>query len=427
MKNILLSLCCITLFQASKAQYCSVGNRFTETPFFVASEIDSAMDVVYGTALNWQGQPESLTANFYFPKLSVDSMAARPFIMLVHGGSFLGGTAKGLNFDCMEFAKRGFVAATLNYRLGWAAAANCNGDTTSMSLAIYRSIQDAHAALRFAVANAAQYGIDTAWMFAGGNSAGAFTTANLAFVNQAEFNARAPFCQQTLGNLDTSGNSLTTSFTIKGLFHNWGAIIDIDFLKAADAIPMISFTGELDNISQTDSGHYADCLNYPYLWGSRSIYNKLVSLGACANLTVVLGGGHGVYKDTHEQDLFRIQKASCFFKSLFCHTCTSFYTTDSIPADCSARVNSTNHVEEENTARIYPNPFSRETAIYADHFLRDASLILYNCLGQVAKQLPHLSGQTITLERDNLLPGLYFLHLTESNQKIAAKRIIITD
>jgi len=47
-------------------------------------------------------------------------------------------------------------------------------------------------------------------------------------------------------------------------------------------------------------------------------------------------GGHGIYgHNTQSGDLFRAQRVSCFFKSVFCDDCTTIYLTDSIPANCA--------------------------------------------------------------------------------------------
>lgn len=68
---------------------------------------------------------------------------------------------------CIGLARRGFVAATIDYRKGWDSSI-----PTEQVKAGYRVQQDANAALRFAVENADLVNIDTNWMFIGGQSAG---------------------------------------------------------------------------------------------------------------------------------------------------------------------------------------------------------------------------------------------------------------
>lgn len=76
---------------------------------------------------------------------------------------------------------------------------------------------------------------------------------------------------------------------------------------------------------------------------------------------------------------------------------------------------------------IFPNPFSTQTTLQTDNLFKDATLTVYNSFGQQVKQIKNISGQTITLHRDNLPSGLYFLHLTQDNKTITTDKLIITD
>lgn len=76
---------------------------------------------------------------------------------------------------------------------------------------------------------------------------------------------------------------------------------------------------------------------------------------------------------------------------------------------------------------IFPNPFSIQTTLQMDIPLVNATLTLTNSLGLTVKEIKNVHGQTITLQRDNLPSGLYFVRLTEGNHVIATKKIIITD
>ena len=76
---------------------------------------------------------------------------------------------------------------------------------------------------------------------------------------------------------------------------------------------------------------------------------------------------------------------------------------------------------------IYPNPFFSQTTIKTDKNLRDAALTVYNLYGQVVKQIKNISGQVITLHRDNLPSGLYFICLTHNNKSFITDKLVITD
>lgn len=76
--------------------------------------------------------------------------------------------------------------------------------------------------------------------------------------------------------------------------------------------------------------------------------------------------------------------------------------------------------------RVFPNPFASETTLQTDHPFKDATLTLENCLGQTVKQMTNISGQSVTISRDNLPGGLYFMRLTAANINYTYK-VIITD
>jgi hypothetical protein len=82
---------------------------------------------------------------------------------------------------------------------------------------------------------------------------------------------------------------------------------------------------------------------------------------------------------------------------------------------------------DDNLFSIYPNPFSVQTILQTNIFLHNATFKVSNYLGQTVKQINNISGQTVTLLRENLPIGLHFLQLIQGNQVIATKKIIITD
>jgi hypothetical protein len=76
---------------------------------------------------------------------------------------------------------------------------------------------------------------------------------------------------------------------------------------------------------------------------------------------------------------------------------------------------------------VYPNPFSEQTTLQSDYFLKNATMTVCNMQGQVVKEIKNISDQTFTLFRDNLPSGLYFIQMTEENKIITADKLVITD
>ncbi|MBI4931290.1 MAG: T9SS type A sorting domain-containing protein [Bacteroidetes bacterium] len=96
----------------------------------------------------------------------------------------------------------------------------------------------------------------------------------------------------------------------------------------------------------------------------------------------------------------------------------------------------------QQTVSLYPNPFSTQTTLQLDKTLKNATLTVYNSFGQQVKQLKNINGQAITLHRDNLPSGLYFIRLTTPTPfsspngggqegagwgEVATEKLIITD
>jgi len=167
------------------------------------------------------------------------STAARPLIMMIHGGAFIYGDKQDLPYKkwCQHFASLGYVVASINYRLG------CLLDKQDMDCAGYRAVQDANAALRFLVANASKYRIDPNQIFTWGSSAGGITALNVAFMN----NTNRP--ETVVGEGSINGISLDnkTKFHVKAVANLWGAVHDTTILATSNTA-VISIHGNADEI-----------------------------------------------------------------------------------------------------------------------------------------------------------------------------------
>lgn len=86
-------------------------------------------------------------------------------------------------------------------------------------------------------------------------------------------------------------------------------------------------------------------------------------------------------------------------------------------------------LKEQIIGRItaYPNPFSSTATIELNKNLKNATLKIYNYLGQQVKQFNNLNGQTIILNRDHLQSGMYLVHIVQDNQIVETGKIIIKD
>ncbi len=78
-----------------------------------------------------------------------------------------------------------------------------------------------------------------------------------------------------------------------------------------------------------------------------------------------------------------------------------------------------------NEIHIVPNPFMSESRIYSETSFNNATIILFNSFGQELKQIKNISGQSVTLHRDNLPMGIYFLRIQNGNKNYKAKLLIV--
>lgn len=142
---------------------------------------------------------QNMLMDIYQPMQSVDDQEARPLIIYLHTGNFLppplNGGPTGLKTDslaivaCTQWAKRGFVAASVSYRLGWNPLGNAQERRGTLLNAVFRAIQDAKQAVRFLkddAANANNYKIDTDKIVLFGEGSGGYVALAYATVHDLD-------------------------------------------------------------------------------------------------------------------------------------------------------------------------------------------------------------------------------------------------
>jgi dienelactone hydrolase len=141
----------------------------------VFPSVSVTRDLTYGGAPDNEDNPVSLKLDLYRP--NGDTAARRPAVVYVHGGGFShGGKSAGAEF-ATYFARRGYVAVSIDYRL--LAPPGCGGQvdpSPECRAAALAAQHDAQAAVRWIRANAAGYRIDPDRIAIGGASAGAITS-----------------------------------------------------------------------------------------------------------------------------------------------------------------------------------------------------------------------------------------------------------
>ena len=130
-----------------------------------------------------------------------DTVTNRPLILYMHGGSFYGGS-KSMT-DCIDFcetmAKKGYVTASLNYRLANIFSFLSSNETQYET--VLKAVSDVKSAIRFFRKDfdfGNNYGIDPATIFVGGYSAGAVIAIHLAYIDSINDLPTSPIDVQSI-------------------------------------------------------------------------------------------------------------------------------------------------------------------------------------------------------------------------------------
>lgn len=142
----------------------NASSRYID-PIF--SNVSIQRDIVYSVI---EGQV--LKLDIYQPQ--GDTVSNRPAILFFHAGGFSGGSKEDISNLATEFAKRGYVTLSVNYRLG---EIDYSGKLDPANLSkvsvIMNAQKDAQVAVRWLRANSAKYNVNKDKIFASGGSAGA--------------------------------------------------------------------------------------------------------------------------------------------------------------------------------------------------------------------------------------------------------------
>lgn len=403
------------LFIGGKAQHYCIAGRFSETPLYAPEDLVVDSGVTYGNAYNpFTHQMEALRMDIYYPDTKKDTMRSRPVIISVHGGGFLIGTRSLNNTIVREFARRGYVVANIDYRLGW----NCTGsickdcveDTAALRQAAYMAVQDLHAAARFIAANAPGLHANPDAVFLSGSSAGAMTALMCASYGQQEMNRFAPGAEQLLGLIDTSGNAFRTGWKPVGLMSFCGALPGDTSMLAYLNLPLISFHDQDDCLVPYGLGRIFTCgcdAFFPTI-GPGYSYPYMIGHGKCAELHTMPGS------QTHCSfpDIDVVRGSACFFKRVLCGACGSDSAYGApVNGSCDSLQSYFSIGTKKVIVSVQGSPANHSLSLeFSDYSHSGGSVVCRNMLGQefLRKDFPALSTG-FHLDVREIPSGIYIL------------------
>ncbi|MEI6122472.1 MAG: T9SS type A sorting domain-containing protein [Bacteroidota bacterium] len=404
---LLLSFLFLLINDVSAQQYCIPG-RFDTTNVFIPTDLDSSV-VQFGQNTSWAGSTINLFMTLYYPALAVDPLSKRPFVMIIHGGSFTHDTRDSMIDEVKYFAAKGYVSATIDYRLGWDSGnpQDCGGDNNLHINAVYRAVQDAKAALRYVSAYSSVYHIDSTEMFIGGTSSGAFASLAVAFISENDFNVVKPGITSLLGPLNSASNSLTDPYIIKGILSYKGAIWDSSVINSSNAIPTIFLHGTADPYYPYYFGNAYTCSNYFTLEGSGSLAKRLDNLDMCYELNYKVNGDHGVIYPAP----YTLGRRALFMKKILCGECNQTIVENQIILQDNIITGAGNLAEYMNDFNAYPNPATNKIIIEMAQLNKTAKILIYNIAGQQVLQQA-LSESLTEINIADMPKGVYIIKAT---------------
>mgnify|MGYP001810588087 CR=1 FL=1 len=79
---------------------------------------------------------------------------------------------------------------------------------------------------------------------------------------------------------------------------------------------------------------------------------------------------------------------------------------------------------QQNAISVYPNPFSNQAIVTFEEELNTATIQMKDVQGKTVKTITSIQGRQVTISKDELSRGVYFLQVIKS-QNIFTKRVII--
>ena len=455
----LLCICSFTCFLLSLA---------AQTPDYITNHYDYTVtkDISYGSDTAYDGKLTELFLDLYKPV--GDNNCKRPVIVLIHGGAWIGGDkAEGqIPAVAAQFAAKGWVVASINYRLGMHTAkgytqyllcptdnpALCAHvcDSSEIFRAIYRGMQDTRGAIRFLKLRAESDSTDVANVHVAGESAGAFLAMYTAYLNRDEekpsecyelpdaptsapafnFCHKAPksLARPDLGSIHGSLHLGEANDSVQGVACFYGAMHDLSimddnlmptyiFHQASDVIVYYKRSRLLNRLSDCLSSICQPYYNMPLMSGGFLIKKHLSDLGTSAppykadileNSTAfdctINPPGHGI-----DNIPLRTKNIAELFAPIV-------QTNGNNPADnCQ-----TTHITTYSSThlRIFPNPGTGEFILSTPDEM-EVTINMTDVLGRqtniITNKISNNAYKVIFME--NAHPGIYNCNIISPNNK----------
>ena len=390
----------LLLFIASQI-FAQCGTRYKDLIF---SNVTKTSNVTFSTS-----NGTTLKLDVYEP--TGDTAAMRPLIILAHGGSFYGGDKASdptVVTLCNNFAKRGYVTASINYRLG--DAIQMYLDSSYAVKTVLKALSDGKSAIRFFRKDAATtntYKVNPGIIFIGGNSAGAVLYMHSIYLDslgEAPQNMRDTII--AYGGFEGNSGNDGYSSEANALINLAGGVNVPEFV-GPNSKPSVNFQGTADNTVPYSCAYPINGAVQVRLCGLGVLEPLYQQFNAHHVSVLFPGDGHCPW-DGSAPKLTNVDTTTRNF--LYDLMCTGLVGVNEISGD--------------NGISVYPNPVNDQVTVSLKEYARYNSIQLTDITGKVISE-KHADASVVTFNRGQLSPGMYLIRILKKDLSSVVRKIII--
>lgn len=258
----------------------------------------------------YQNTTETKNVDLYFdlyqPKN--DNSKDRPLVIILHGGAFVSGSKSDTNQSiityCDSLAARGYVVASIDYRIGLVLKDFGNQlhiDSLDFKRAIQWGVQDLQTAIQYFRSHAEKYKISPNKIFIIGNSSGAILALHSAIENEEQVKGIVSLWGATI-NSEQIKNIISPILLVHGtndeiIPFTKGKLLNLDSIRSQNRfMPGYASTASAFNIN----------FSSPTFYGS-FVIDSILSKNRIAHDTYFFDGlGHDFYdREPYKTDILK--------------------------------------------------------------------------------------------------------------------------
>lgn len=327
--------------------------------------------VKFGENYTPAGLFKELYMHVYQPK--EDTSSYRPTLVLAFGGAYIRGNKEDVRPICEDFASRGYVCVSIDYRLVDIIAFPDSSIILDVGLKARGDMIAAIKYLKWDAANGNKWRINPDKIFVGGASSGAITAMSVAYFNENDSvdikEWMKPIIESNGGFEGSSSFDFAVDYDYKvvGVANMLGAVVDLEYIDEGEPL-IISIHGTDDDVVPYGDG-FITVFDIPVfrLKGSSLVHERALEQNIKSTFISVEGGKHGDFlKDENLPWLDSMVNRTLhdFYDYVLCAEPSSIFENESNKYDIRLYPNPTSdklkfkNIENKNTERITYKIFS---------------------------------------------------------------------